>query len=170
MKLAPWLLLFSLFAPCLFTSCGTVRSWRELQTDPMSLGEAYGGFVDIATAGSQWRVDENVTDRGNGIWQSRWRKREKDRNFPIRNRLRMEILIDEGSAEEGWWVRYVIEQEVVKDLRRHRQIVEDDWSADGQDTVGEADFGARLVRRLAPKSIDPPKRRHTPEDPWSQRQ
>src|SRR5690606_16179990 len=53
MKLAPWLLLFSLLA-----SCGSVRNWRELQTEPMSIGEAWNGFVDIATARDGWRVDE----------------------------------------------------------------------------------------------------------------
>jgi hypothetical protein len=161
MKLAPLLLLFSLFA-----SCGSIRQWRELQTEPMSIGEAYGGFVAIATARGGWRVDESAADRGNGIWESRWRKREMERNFPIRNRLRMEILLDEGSRAEGWWVRYVIEQEKVKDLRRHAQPREEDWSANGQDQEGEAILGERLLRRLAPKSVQIPERRD-PKDRWS---
>jgi len=161
MKLAPWLLLFSLFA-----SCGSVRNWRELETDPMSIGEAWTGFVDIATARDGWRVDESATDRGNGLWQSRWRKREMERNFPIRNRLKMEILLDDGSREKGWLVRYVIEQEKVKDLRRHSQPGEDDWSANGQDSEGESILGARLVRRLAPKSVQIPVRQEQ-KDRWS---
>tara|TARA_R110002072_G_scaffold269079_11_gene428371 strand:- start:28908 stop:29402 length:495 start_codon:yes stop_codon:yes gene_type:complete len=161
MKLAPLLLLFSLFA-----SCGSVRTWREMQTEPMSIGQAYGGFVAIATARDGWRVDESATDRGNGIWQSRWRKREMERNFPIRNRLKMEILLDEGSREKGWWVRYVIEQEKVKDLRRHAQPREEDWTANGQDGEGEAILGERLLRKLAPKSVQIPQRRE-PKNPWS---
>ncbi|MFT4511769.1 MAG: hypothetical protein ACI89X_004346 [Planctomycetota bacterium] len=161
MKLAPLLLLFSLFA-----SCSSIRNWRELQTDPMSIGEAYNGFVAIATARDGWRVDESKTDSGNGKWESRWRKREMERNFPIRNRLRMEILLDEGSREEGWWVRYVIEQEKCKDLRRHSQPREEDWSANGQDQEGEAILGERLLRRLAPKSVQIPERTQ-PKDPWS---
>lgn len=161
MKLAPLLLLFSLFA-----SCSSFRQWRELQTEPMSIGEAYGGFVSIATARDGWRVDASATDRGLGTWQSRWRKREMERNFPIRNRLRMEILLDEGSREKGWWVRYVIEQEKVKDLRRHAQPREEDWSADGQDQEGEAILGERLRRRLAPKSVQIPERTD-PKDRWS---
>ena len=84
-----------------------------------------------------------------------------ERNFPIRNRVKMEILIDDGSREEGWLVRYVIEQEKVDDLRRHVSPREEDWSADGQDGEGEAILGERLIRRLAPKSvvIEPPPRR-----------
>ena len=162
MKLAPWLLLLSLFA-----SCGTVRNWRELQTEPMTIGEAWTGFVAIATARDGWRPDSTATDRGNGIWQSHWRKREMERNFPIRNRLKMEILLDEGSREKGWWIRYVIEQEKVKDLRRHRQPMEEDWSADGQDGEGESMLFERLLRRLAPKSVQIPERQTDPRDRWS---
>jgi len=162
MKLAPWLLLFSFLA-----SCGTVRDWRELETEPMSFGEAWEGFTRIATARDGWRVDEAATDRGNGVWQSRWKKREMERNFPIRNRLKMEFFMDDGSREKGWLMRYVIEQEKCKDLRRHSNPQEDDWSADGQDNEGEAILGERLVRRLAPKSVQIPERREAPKDRWS---
>jgi hypothetical protein len=132
----------------------------------MSYGEAYGGFVAIATARNSWRVDESATDRGNGIWQARWRKREMERNFPIRNRLRMEMDPDDGSREEGWWIRYVIEQEKCKDLRRHAQPREEDWSSNGQDSEDETILGERLRRRLAPKSVQIPERRE-PKNPWS---
>ena len=98
---------------------------------------------------------------------SRWRKREMERNFPIRNRLRMEIFLDDGSRETGWLIRYVIEQEKVKDLRRHSQPREDDWSANGQDPEGEAILGERLVRRLAPKSVQIPQRDTMQRDRWS---
>jgi hypothetical protein len=165
MKLAPTLLLFSLFA-----SCASVRDWRELQTEPMSLSEAWNGFVQIATARDGWRVDQSTTDRGNGIWQSRWKKREMERNFPIRNRLNMEILIDDGSRETGWLVRYVIEQDKVVDLRRHTDPTEDDWSPAGQDSEGEVILGERLMRRLAPKSVQIPARpSQSPPDRWSPR-
>jgi len=164
MKLVPVLFLFSLLA-----SCGTVRDWRELQTEPMSLGEVWTGFTQIATARDGWRVDESATDRGNGYWQSRWKKREMERNFPIRNRLKMEIFVDDGSREEGWLIRYVIEQEKCKDLRRHADPQEDDWSPDGQDSEGEAILGERLVRRLAPRSVQIPERRQPPRDRWAPR-
>ena len=161
MKLAPLLLLFSLLA-----SCSSVRDWRELETEPMSLGQVWNGFTQIATARNGWRVDESVTDRGNGLWQSRWKKREMERNFPIRNRLKLEIFLDEGSREKGWLIRYVIEQEKCNDLRRHSNPQEDDWSPDGQDTEGEAILGERLVRRLAPKSVQMPRRPGGSRDRW----
>lgn len=149
MKLACSIVLFSLLA-----SCGSVRNWRELQTEPMSLGEAWQGWVDIVTSRDGWVVDHSETDRGNGEWQSRWKHRETERNFPIRNRLRMEILIDEGSRQEGWLVRYVVEQEICKDLRRHQAPGEDDWSSNGQNSEAEAVLGERLVRRLAPGAVE----------------
>ncbi|MFN3244773.1 MAG: hypothetical protein ACE37K_24935 [Planctomycetota bacterium] len=149
MKLAWTLLLFPLLA-----SCGSVRNWRELKTEPMSLGEAWQGWVDIVTSRDGWVVDHSQTDRGNGVWQSRWKQRETERNFPIRNRLRMEILIDEGSRDEGWLVRYVVEQELCKDLRRHQAPREEDWSSNGQNSEAEAVLGERLVRRLAPESVE----------------
>lgn len=124
----------------------------------MSLGEAWTGFVQIATARDGWRADHSGIDRGIGVWQSRWKKREMERHFPIRKRLRMEVLFDEGSREEGWLLRYVIEQEKVLDLRRHASPSEDDWSPNGQDTEGEVILGARLQRRLAPKSVQIPPR------------
>ncbi|MCK5944977.1 MAG: hypothetical protein KAI24_23520 [Planctomycetes bacterium] len=149
MKLAWSILLFSLLA-----SCGSVRNWRELKTEPMSLGEAWQGFVDIVSSRDGWVVDHSRTDRGNGIWESRWKQRETERNFPIRNRLRMEILIDEGSRIDGWLLRYVIEQEKCKDLRRHQAPREEDWSPNGQNAEAESVLGRRLALRLAPKTFE----------------
>ena len=133
--------------------CYTVRDWRELQTEPMTLGACYDG-VEFIASNSGFRIDSSKSDRGLGTWQSRWRKREKERHFPIRNRLKLEILVDEGSTATGWPVRYLIEQEKVVDLRRHANPQEDDWSSDGQDSEGESILGQRLVRRLAPKSVE----------------
>ena len=146
--------------PLLFlVACGTVREWRYLDTEPMSLAECYDGVVFIADVA--YRNDTSVSDRGLGVYQSRWRRRESDYNFPLRHRLRCEILIDQGSSDKGWPVRYRIEREKVEDLRRHRDPQEDDWSADGQDSEAEALFAQRLARRLAPKSVvnEPPPRR-----------
>ena len=151
MKLVP-LVLLSLLA-----SCGTFREWRELQTAPMTLGACYDGLVFVAR-GARFMEDPAFSDRGLGTWQSRWRRREAFRNFPIRNRLIAEILIDDGSTEKGWRVRYYIEQEKVDDLRRHASPREEDWSADGQDSEREALLGAMLSRRLAPPDVPAPER------------
>lgn len=150
MKVAPCLLLL---LPAL-ASCGSVRQWRELKTEPMTRGAAWNRFVEVVTARDSWLSDPSETDRGLGIWQSRWRVREKERNFPIRNRLRAEFLFDYGSDEEGWLLRYVVEQESCDDLRRHSNPREEDWSADGQETELEAILGQRLLRALAPESVE----------------
>ena len=149
MKLAPSVLMLSLLA-----SCGSFRNWRELQTEPMTLGDAWQGCVDIVTSRDGWVVDHSATDRGNGVWQSRWKRRETERNFPVRSRLCMEILVDDGSRQEGWLVRYAVEQEICEDLRRHQEPAEEDWSSYGQNTEAEAVLGERLVRRLAPDSVE----------------
>ncbi len=144
-----------LFVPCLLASCGTVRSWRELQTEPMTLGEAFDGLVHVAN-GAGFTSDASVTDRGMGVWQSRWRTRVLPPvGHPARFRLRAEILVDEGSAAAGWPMRYAVDQETVDDLRRSIDPREEDWSSAGQDREKEAILGEALARRLAPRSVTP---------------
>ncbi len=143
-----------LFLPLLFASCGLVRDWRELRTSPMTIGECQDGLIHVAT-GAAFTSDDSVTDRGLGIWQSRWRFRVLDNRHPARYRLRAEILVDEGDPKTGWPIRYAVDQETVKDLRRSLEPREEDWSSAGQDKEGEAILGERLVRRLAPLPAAP---------------
>ena len=142
---------WSLF-PLLFVACGTVHDWRELRTEPMPIGSAYEGLAFVAS-GDGFAVDNSKSDRGLGIWQSRWRPRVLDDRHPGRYRLRAEILVDEGSAQTGWPIRYAVEQEKVKDLRKSVSPQEDDWSRNGQDQEREAILGEKLLRRLAPKAV-----------------
>ena len=142
-----------LVLPFLCIAC-TVRDWRELRTAPMPLGECYDGLDYIATKDG-FVDDPSVSDRGFGIWQSRWRPRVVERGFPARYRLRAEVLVDEGTAATGWPIRFAVDQEKVKDLRRATQPREEDWSADGQDKEREAILGDKLMRRLAPKAVSP---------------
>ncbi|HEB52353.1 MAG TPA: hypothetical protein ENI87_03755 [bacterium] len=137
----------------LLASCGSVHHWRELQTDAMPLGEAWNGFVEIVTGRNGFATDYAGTDRGNGVWLSRWKRRELAGNYRGRIRLRGEFLVDDGSTQEGWLLRYYIEREKVEDLRRHRDPREEDYSADGQDTQAEEDLYQRLVRRLSPTAV-----------------
>lgn len=136
---------------CAFASCGTVTEWRELKSAPMTFGECYDGLVFIAGKDG-FSPDALACDRGMGTWQSRWRERQLGLGRPGRFRLRAEVLIDEGSPEAGWPIRFAIDQEKVKDLRKSMQPTEDDWSDDDQDTEREAILGEKLVRRLAPKA------------------
>ena len=136
-----------LFALC---ACGTISDWREARSAPMTFGDCFDGLIAIANT-SGFTADVSACDRGNGLWQSRWRTRQLERFGYGRYRLRAEVLIDEGSAKTGWPIRYVVEQQRVKDLRNTLDPAEGDWSNDGQDRETEAVFGEKLVRRLCPK-------------------
>jgi hypothetical protein len=139
------------FLLLLANACTTVTDWRELQSAPMTLGECYDGLAFIAQ-NDGFAPDVSTCDRGNGIWQSRWRMRQVGLNRPGRYRLRAEIIIEEGSKEKGWPLRFAIDQQKVKDLRRSNDPTEDDWSDAGQDGEREAIFGDKLARRLAVKT------------------
>lgn len=95
-------------------------------------------------------------DRGLGVWQSRWRFRQIGLGRPGRFRLRGEVLVDRGNAQQGWTVRYLVEQQKVKDLRYSMDPREEDWSNDGQDDNREETFGERLRMRLGVRSSATP--------------
>jgi hypothetical protein len=116
----------------------------------MTFGECFDGLIAIANS-TGFTADIAACDRGLGLWQSRWRMRQLGLNRPGRYRLRAEVMIDEGSSAKGWPIRYVIEQQKVKDLRKSLEPSETDWSNDGQDREIETIFGEKLVRRLSPK-------------------
>ncbi len=132
------------------TACGTVSDWRDVNTAPMTFAECFDGLIFVAT-NHGFSPDVPNCDRGNGLWQSRWQPRHLGLGRPGRYRLRAEVMIDEGSPTKGWPIRYVIEQQKVKDLRRSLEPTEDDWSRDGQDAESEAIFGEKLARRLGSK-------------------
>lgn len=146
MKSARWLLLLS---SCL-ASCGTVRQWNEMRTAPMTLADCYEGVEFVATRGGL-TADSTHCDRGNGLWQSRWRKRSLDLFRVQRYRLRTEILVDEGSAQAGWVVRYLFDAQEVKDPRRRDDPADADWSDVAQDLEAEALFAGKLQSRLGKK-------------------
>jgi hypothetical protein len=132
-------------------SCSAIMDWREVSTAPMTYGECYDGLAYIANRDG-FTADLLVSDRGLGYWQSRWRERQLGLGRPGRYRLCAEILIDEGSSTSGWTIRYAIEQQKVKDLRKSLEPTEDDWSSDGQDRERETIFGEKLVRKLCNKT------------------
>ncbi len=144
----------------LFTSCMHVRDWRELRTEPMPIGQCYEG-LDYIAAAVGFVSDASVSDRGEGIWQSRWRGRVLDdpKRHPARFRLVAEIELDRGSPTTGWPIRFVVEQQWIEDLRKSLNPKEDDWSWKGQDKEAEAILGERLLRRLAPKAVEIPERK-----------
>lgn len=130
------------------SACATVKKWQEVQSGPMTLAEVYDG-IELTAAGDGLTASAADSDRGLGIWQSRWRERYLGGVArPGRYRLRCEILIDEGATDKGWVVRYHVEQQKVADLTKSRDPAESDWSSDGQDQDREFLFGSRLALRL----------------------
>ena len=99
-----------------------------------------------------WTLQEIAGSRGSY-------QRQPPVGKPARYRLRVEILLDEGTPKTGWPLRFVVDQEVVDNLRKATSPEEDDWSSDGQDREIESIYGEALRRRLAPRSqgLMPPK-------------
>ncbi|MCR9247165.1 MAG: hypothetical protein NXI31_19200 [bacterium] len=133
-----------------FTACGISRDWQEIKTAPMSRADCYDGLVFVATR-DKYAPDIRECDRGLGTWQSRWRVVTRERFGLYRYRLIAEMLLDEGSAQDGWIIRYLVEQEKVSDPRRDRDPQEGDWKHVGQEREAEALLRARLERKLGPK-------------------
>ena len=143
MKISSWLLLGLV---SLLGSCVTAFNWQEVQSGPATRAEVYDAVVFVAR-GDGFLPGSNC-DRGMGIWESKWRYRQLGLGRPGRYRLRAELLIDDGSRETGWAVRFKIEQEKVDDLRKSLDPREQDWESDGQDYEREALFVERLRLRL----------------------
>jgi hypothetical protein len=145
-----WLASSLLLLAC---ACNTVKSWQELETGPMTFAEVYDG-VDFIARADGFTVSTGESDRGLGIWQSRWRHRQLGLNRPGRFRLRAELEDLGGNGKSGWRVRFYVEQMKVKDLKKSMNPEEDDWSSDGQDVEREFLFARRLSLRLKIENPD----------------
>ncbi len=137
----------------LFAACGTAHDWREVPVGPMVYGQVYDG-IDAVARGDGYLPSIPDSDRGLGIYQTRWRHKNLAMGRPGRFRLRAEIM-EGGSREQGWTVRFYIEAQKVKDLGKSLDHTEDDWSGDGQDGEREGVFGERLRRYLVPLAEKP---------------
>jgi sulfatase modifying factor 1 len=138
------------------TATGPGLEWSMAKSEPMVLGQCWDGLVEAATL-KGYAEDPGVSDRGLGLWQSRWRPRLLANRHPGRTRVRIEIDLDKGSYSHGWPFRFVCEQQTVKDMRRASDPREEDWSSDGQDAELETILGEFLVRRNIVR--DPPHRK-----------
>lgn len=130
----------------LCAACGTSRNWQEVHTVPMRFAQVWEG-VDFVARTDGFLPDPAESDRGLGVYQTRWRRQTLMLGRAGRYRLRAEIRAKE-EPEGAWLVRYYIEQQKVDDLARMFTQTEDDWSAAGQFSAREQIFGERLSRRL----------------------
>ncbi len=134
----------SIYLLILVPAC-TVHDFNQFETGPLTRGQLWEGVSEVAE--TRFRPSAAVTDQGLGIFESEWRHEVLRRGHAGRTRLRVELDPRPGT-DEGWVVRYFIEQQRVVDLGRSFSPVEDDWEEDGQDVQQEQIFGARLRMRL----------------------
>ena len=130
------------------TSCRTAYRWQEFQTGPVTQAEVFDAIERLAR--TDGFAPGEQCDRGLAVWVSRWRQQQVGLGRPGRSRLHAEILVDQGSAQDGYMVRFRIERQVVEDLKKSRDPREEDWSEAGADTEREYLFGERLRRSLPP--------------------
>jgi hypothetical protein len=136
----------------LCAGCGSARNWCEVPVHSLSFAEVYDGIEMVSRDG--FVPEPEQCDRGLGVYQSRWHESGQSLGLrPIRVRLRAEIM-EGGSREKGWVVRYCVEQQKVKDMGKFTELSEKDWSNAGQDPEREANIGNRLRRYYATRQGD----------------
>lgn len=144
--------LFSLLLSCLCACASTRRDWRELEVTTVNFQEAWEAFERFARQ-SGHGPDQQATDRGLRVYQSRWRSRELGFRNTRRTRVRaqFEPLGQDPSkdgtaaaAPTGWRIRFCVERQKVTDPARSMDPYEEDWSWDGQDTDLEQILGGQL--------------------------
>ena len=130
----------------LFASCGTHFEYAELRVGDVPFARVWEG-LDYVCRTDGFRVDSAASDRGLGIYETRWRERTLALGHAGRRRLHAEIN-DDHQVENGLMVRFYVEQQRVHELTRALRFVEDDWADAGQDTGYQRIFGERLRHRL----------------------
>lgn len=130
-------------AVALLAACAnTRRDWQEVASPPAPFEEVWDAVRNTAQV-NQYTEDTRASDRGLGVFQTRWKTAELPFGRGRRSRLRAEIERVE-EAPNGWLVRFYVERQTVRDIGRSLFPEEDDWSADGQDR----DTEVRLLRQL----------------------
>ena len=147
-RIARWLaagLLVALSSGCF----GPSFEWREIDVGEVHLGDAWTAVEEIAKVDG-FPVDPAGTDRGLREFTSRWRTSE----LPFRrsNRRRVHARF-ERTDDNGWLIRYYVEQQTVEDISKSFDPEDRDWSAAGQDAETENRFTAKLKSRFEGASV-----------------
>jgi len=127
-------------------ACGSHRNFVELKAHDRTFGEIWEGIDQVASSDG-FRVDSSETDRGRGIYQTRWDRKVLNLGRSGRRRLHAEIVPDPDATEHSM-VRFYVEQEKVTDLGKTFNVEERDWDSAGQDTQYQQIFVERLARVL----------------------
>ena len=143
---------FALLLPVLLllASCGTLHDWQEVKTEKIAQAELFDAIEHIALKNG-YTPDVGETDRGLGVFVSRWRRSHQWVGRPLRYRLVVEVDLEEPTQEGGYFVRYAVERQKVGNPSRSMDPREEDWSDDGQESEAEYLFGTSLQLRLTGK-------------------
>lgn len=126
-------------------ACATRHDFVELRAGDRTLGEVWGA-VDRVASTDGFRQDMAASDRGLGIYQTRWDRRVLGLGRSGRRRLHCEIVPDREN-DDHLMVRFYVEQQRVQDLGMSTPT-EKDWDDAGQDGVYQNIFVERLARFL----------------------
>ena len=132
-------------------ACGTRRDFVELSAGDHKFGDIWSAVDRVATSDG-FRLDVASSDRGLGVYQTRWDRRVLGLGRSGRRRLYCEI-VDDRYADDQLMVRFYVEQQHVQDLGLSNPA-EDDWDDAGQDGVYQRTFYERLSRFLGIQPVE----------------
>lgn len=129
-------------------ACEGPRAWRDLGERPLPFETVWNAVVETSSRHG-FAADNSATDRGRGVFQSRWRTQTQGFNDSHRLRVRAEMERgNEADAGLGWRVRFCVERQSVTDMARSMNPRESDWTPDGQERNMEDIMEAQLRLRF----------------------
>ena len=101
-------------------ACEGPRAWRDLGERPLPFETVWNAVVETSSRHG-FAADNSATDRGRGVFQSRWRTQTQGFNDSHRLRVRAEMERgNEADAGLGWRVRFCVERQSVTDMAATR--------------------------------------------------
>jgi hypothetical protein len=147
---APFLLLL-LSASAIASACAGPRQWRDLGERAVPFEQVWTAVVETSSRHG-FAIDHSGSDRGRGIYQSRWRTWAQ--GFGQTHRLRIHAEMEQGEvvdSRRSWRLRFHVERQTVPDMARSMDPREADWEADGQERDLEDVIEAQLRLRFGDK-------------------
>lgn len=140
-------------AVCLLAACAVPPRWRDLGERAVPFETAWNAVVE--TSGRHgFSANDRDTDRGRGVFCSRWRSTTQ--GFGESRRLRVRAELERGQVVEAqlaWRVRFCVERQAVPNMARSMNPRESDWEADGQETNLEDVIETQLRMRFGEADV-----------------
>jgi len=142
--------------PLLLAACATpMREWRDLGERELPFEDVWNGVVETCSRHG-FVIDERESDRGRGVFTSRWRTSTMGFGQSRRQRVRAELIPgSEAGARVAWQLRFCVERQTVGDMARSLDPRETDWKPDGQERGMEDIIEAQLRLRFGDRVLVP---------------